>query len=116
MQLTINDKDYNFKFGLRFVRELDKQITTKDEGIEFGVGTAFKLAQLVNAKDLAALSDILLVANQTETPRIKAVDLDTFIEEHEDVEGLLNEVIAELETSNATASKVKTVREMAANN
>lgn len=116
MQLTINDKDYTFKFGLRFVRELDKQITTNNEGIEFGVGTAFKLAQLVNAKDLAALSDVLLVANQTETPRIKAVDLDTFIEEHEDVEGLLNEVIAELEASNATASKVKTVREMAANN
>nr|CAI9750922.1 tail chaperone protein [Caudoviricetes sp.]CAI9750954.1 tail chaperone protein [Caudoviricetes sp.] len=116
MQLTINDKDYTFKFGLRFVRELDKQITTNNEGIEFGVGTAFKLAQLVNAKDVAALSDVLLVANQTETPRIKAVDLDTFIEEHEDVEGLLNEVIAELETSNATASKVKTVREMAANN
>lgn len=116
MQLTINDKDYTFKFGLRFVRELDKQITTNNEGIEFGVGTAFKLAQLVNAKDLAALSDVLLVANQTETPRIKAVDLDTFIEEHEDVEVLLNEVVAELETSNATASKVKTVREMAANN
>ena len=116
MQLTINDKDYTFKFGLRFVRELDKQITTNNEGIEFGVGTAFKLAQLVNAKDLAALSDVLLVANQTETPRIKAVDLDTFIEEHEDVEELLNEVIANLEASNATASKVKTVREMAANN
>ena len=116
MQLTINDKDYTFKFGLRFIRELDKQITTNNEGIEFGVGTAFKLAQLVNTKDLAALSDVLLVANQTETPRIKAVDLDTFIEEHEDVEGLLNEVIAELEASNATASKVKTVREMAANN
>ena len=116
MQLTINDKDYTFKFGLRFVRELDKQITTNNEGIEFGVGTAFKLAQLVNAKDLAALSDVLLVANQTETPRIKAVELDTFIEEHEDVEGLLNEVIAELEASNATASKVKTVREMAVNN
>lgn len=116
MQLTINDKDYTFKFGLRFVRELDKQITTHDNGIEFGVGTAFKLAQLVNAKDLAALSDVLLVANQTETPRIKAVDLDSFIEEHEDVEGLLKEVIAELEASNATASKVKTVREMAANN
>lgn len=116
MQLTINDKDYTFKFGLRFVRELDKTITTHDNGIEFGVGTAFKLAQLVNAKDLAALSDVLLVANQTETPRIKAVDLDTFIEDHEDVEGLLKEVIAELEASNATASKVKTVREMAANN
>ena len=116
MQLTINDKDYTFKFGLRFVRELDKQITTKNEGIEFGVGTAFKLAQLVNAKDLAALSDVLFVANQTETPRIKAVDLDEYIETVDDVDGLLNEVIAELEASNATASKIKTVREMAAHN
>ena len=57
MQLTINDKDYTFKFGLRFVRELDKQITTNENGIEFGVGTAVKLAQIVNAKDLAALTE-----------------------------------------------------------
>ena len=116
MQLTINDKDYAFKFGLRFVRELDKQITTNENGIEFGVGTAIKLAQLVNAKDLAALSDVLYVANQTETPRIKAVDLDEYIEAVDDVDGLVNEVVAELETSNATASKIKTVREMAAHN
>lgn len=116
MQLTINEKDYTFKFGLRFVRELDKQITTNENGIEFGVGTAIKLAQLVNAKDLAALSDVLHVANQTETPRIKAVDLDEYIEAVDDVDGLVNEVVAELETSNATASKIKTVREMAAHN
>lgn len=116
MQLTINDKDYMFKFGLRFVRELDKQITTNENGIEFGVGTAIKLAQLVNTNDLAVLSDILLVANQTETPRIKSVDLDEYIETVEDADGLVKEVIAELETSNATASKIKTVREMAANN
>jgi len=63
-------------------------------------------------RDLTVLSDILVIANQTETPRIKAVDLDTFIEEHDDVEGLLNDVIAELETSNATASKTKPFREM----
>lgn len=112
MQLTINNKDYTFKFGLRFVRELDKQITKEENGVEFGVGTSVKMAQLILDRDLTVLSDILLIANQTETPRVKAVDLDTFIEEHEDVEGLLNEVIAELETSNATASKIKPFREM----
>jgi hypothetical protein len=112
MQLAINDKDYTFKFGLRFVRELDKQITKEENGVEFGVGTSVKMAQLALDRDLTVLSDILLIANQTETPRVKAVDLDTFIEEHEDVEGLLNEVIAELETSNATTSKIKPFREM----
>lgn len=112
MQLTINDKDYTFKFGLRFVRELDKTITKEENGVEFGVGTSVNMAQLMLDRDLTVLSDILLIANQTETPRVKAVDLDTFIEEHEDVEGLLNEVIAELEASNATASKTKPFREM----
>lgn len=112
MQLTINDKDYTFKFGLRFVRELDKTIQKDENGVEFGVGTSVKMAQLILDRDLTVLSDILVIANQTETPRIKAVDLDTFIEEHDDVEGLLNDVIAELETSNATASKTKPFREM----
>lgn len=112
MQLTINNKDYTFKFGLRFVRELDKTVHKTENNIEFGVGTSVKMAQLILDRDLTVLSDILLIANQTETPRVKAVDLDTFIEEHEDVEGLLNEVIAELEASNATASKTKPFREM----
>ena len=112
MQITINDKDYTFKFGLRFVRELDKTIQKAENGVEFGVGTSVKMAQLILDRDLTVLSDILVIANQTETPRIKAVDLDTFIEEHDDVEGLLNDVIAELETSNATASKTKPFREM----
>lgn len=112
MQLTINDKDYTFKFGLRFVRELDKTVHKTENGVEFGVGTSIKMAQLILDRDLTVLSDILVIANQTETPRIKAVDLDTFIEEHDDVEGLLNDVIAELEASNATASKTKPFREM----
>lgn len=112
MQLTINNKDYTFKFGLRFVRELDKTVHKTENGVEFGVGTSIKMAQLILDRDLTVLSDILVIANQTETPRIKAVDLDTFIEEHDDVEELLNDVIAELETSNATASKTKPFREM----
>ena len=37
MQLTINDKDYTFKFGLRFVRELDKTIQKTENGVSFGV-------------------------------------------------------------------------------
>lgn len=112
MQLTIKDKDYTFKFGLRFVRELDKTVHKTENGVEFGVGTSIKMAQLILDRDLTVLSDILVIANQTETPRIKAVDLDTFIEEHDDAEGLLNDVIAELEASNATASKTKPFREM----
>ena len=40
MQLTINGKEYELNFGVRFVRELDKTIGASIKGINFGMGVA----------------------------------------------------------------------------
>ena len=56
MQLTINSKDYTFKFGLRFVRELEKTVHKTENGVEFGVGTSIKMAQLILDRDLQPLA------------------------------------------------------------
>lgn len=38
MQLTINNKDYELNFGLKFIRSLDKAYTQQIEGMEFSMG------------------------------------------------------------------------------
>lgn len=38
MKLTIADKEYELKFGLKFLRELDKAYVQKIEGMEFSMG------------------------------------------------------------------------------
>jgi hypothetical protein len=42
MELTINGKQYEFKFGTKFVRELDKLFPIMQEGIAFGMGLSAK--------------------------------------------------------------------------
>lgn len=48
-QLTkeINGKEYKFKFSIRFVKELDKLVTVKQDGIPFGVGSAIDRKSVV---------------------------------------------------------------------
>lgn len=106
----INGKEYKFKLSIRFVKELDKLVTVKQDGIPFGVGSAIKLAQLKNANDITALLDILKVANDTESPKLSVTELSNWLDDEltlEDLDFLIAEVIEALETSNATASKMK---------
>lgn len=106
----INGKEYTFKFGLRFVAELDKLVVTKQEGIPFSVGSAIKLGQLANAKDILALADVLKIANETESPRLSVNDLNEWLEDGltvDEIDSLIDEVVEALSKSNATASKMK---------
>lgn len=106
----INGKSYNFKFGLRFVAELDKLVSIKQEGIPFSVGSSIKLAQLKNANDLVVLSEVLKIANETESPKVSVKELNDWLEEGlslEEIEDLIAEVVDVLSNSNATAGKMK---------
>src|SRR5699024_12344226 len=38
MKLTINDKEYELKFGLSFINAIDNIYTQKMNGVEFGMG------------------------------------------------------------------------------
>ena len=58
MQLTINGKEYELNFGVRFVREMDKNMGAVMHGINFGMGVAKALAGL-SAYDAAVLSDTI---------------------------------------------------------
>lgn len=69
MELTINEKVYNFKFGIGFVRYLDGKSSIKQDGIQFGIGLETLIPNLLTGNTVT-LSDCLFVANMTEKPRI----------------------------------------------
>ena len=103
MQLTINDKTYNVKFGVKFVRTLDSVFATEREGLKFGFSLNTKITELMTG-NIAALADILYYGTVTESPRPSMAKIEEFVEEHEDLEGLFDEVIKELSESNAGKS------------
>lgn len=114
-ELTINGTVYQFKFGLGFMREINKQISKPIDGMpdqKQEVGLQFAVASLID-EDPVALVDILDVANKTEKPRVTRAALDSYIEdESTDIEALFREVLDFLSRANATRKTTLAVMEM----
>ena len=83
MQLTINGKEYELNFGVRFVREMDKNMGAVMHGINFGMGVAKALAGL-NAYDAAVLADTIYSATVASKKRPSANEVDDFIDSNTD--------------------------------
>lgn len=110
-ELTIKEKVYSFKFGIGFVREIDKTKKEKAEnGAEVNVGLNYAVAALID-EDPLQLVDILYIANKTEDKkaRVTKEQLEEYIEEVEDLEGLFKEVLDFFEKGNATKKKTAAV-------
>ena len=105
-ELNINETVYSFRFGLGFVREIDKTKKEKGENGEYqNVGFAYAVAALID-EDPVGLVDILCIANKTEKPRLNRDVLDRYIEdENTDLEGLCADILDFFKTSNSTKKK-----------
>ena len=107
MELTIENKTYNFRFGIGFVRYLDGKSSIEQNGVQFGIGLETLIPNLLTGNTVT-LSDCLFVANRTENPRVTQEQLDNYIDnENTDIDGLFDDVLKELKKSNATKKKAK---------
>ncbi|WP_461241131.1 tail assembly chaperone [Paucilactobacillus sp. N302-9] len=107
MQLEFNGKVYTEKFGIKFLRELNKKYKVEQDGMEFGVGLQGLLVELF-ANNVVSLIDALSLANQTEKVKFTQDQLIDAIENGEiDVEKLYDEVLSALKESNMTKMTVK---------
>lgn len=112
-ELTIDNKVYQFKFGLGFVREINKKVTKTDaNNAKQEIGLQYAVAGLID-EDPLALVDILDLANKTEKPRVTRALLDAYIEdEHTDITALFADVLDFFEKSNATKKTVAAIKAM----
>ena len=113
MVINIKDKEYEVRFGIRFIRELDKANVISTNHVKFGAGLELKAPQLFG-HDVVALSDVIYTGTVTEKSRPTPNQIDDYVENHEDIEKLFDEVIEELKKSNASKLKMaKLEKEMA---
>jgi len=101
MELVIDKKTYGFKFGTKFIREIDKQMPVKQENMEFGLGLNAKILPELSSGNVNTLSRILELANRTEDERVTLDQLDDYIDDVEDIEGLFDQVLKAIAESNA---------------
>lgn len=107
MIMTINGIDYRVKFGVGFVRELDKKYYTENHAktLKFGMGIETQVPLLLTG-DIVSLSEFLYLGTYAEEKRPTPEEVDAYIDTHDDIEGLFDSVMEELKKSNATRIKV----------
>lgn len=101
MKLVIDKETYSFKFGTKFVRELDIRFPLEQEGIKFGFGLSAKVIPELQGTNVNTLSNVLYLANLTENVKVTQDQLDDYIDGVKDIEALFDEVMKELGESNA---------------
>jgi hypothetical protein len=111
-ELTIKDKVYGFNFGMGFMREVNKTVSTPVDGlpdVKKNIGLQYMIAGLIDG-DLEALVDILLAANKGQNVRLTRDALDAYIDdENTDIDALFAEVLDFLRNANATKKTVATL-------
>jgi hypothetical protein len=109
LELTINEKVYQFNFGMGFLREINKQVSTPVDGlpdVKRNIGLRYKVLCVLDG-DPEALVDILDAANKGMNPRVDRNKLDAYIDSGDmSVDELCDKVIDFLKSANATRKTV----------
>ncbi|MBZ1515884.1 tail assembly chaperone [Leuconostoc mesenteroides] len=108
MQVKINNKEVELKFGVKFVRELDKVAGLDVNGASFGMGLT-KSVPALNTADPAVLADVIYSAASTNKAfRPSQDDVDNFIDDYDgDLEKLFDDVTKEMSAANAIKVALK---------
>ena len=104
MNLTINKKDYELKFGLDFINHLDKKYYIEQDGFKLGQGLTYTVVQIELGNPLILVD---LIAAGTSGAKPKLDDIKKFIETEADIEKLMAEFLSALESTPITRFTMK---------
>lgn len=105
MQITVKDQTIELKFGIRFVRELDRKFhVVLDGGKRIGTGLE-ETVPLLFTGNIISLSDVLFAASTAGDCKLTQNDLDDYLDDVEDIDALFKEVLEELKNQNATKKR-----------
>ena len=114
-ELTINEKVYQFNFGIGFRRELDPKITRKIDGVNGKVeqlGLQMVIAGVMDG-DVEDIITVLDAANKGFEPRISRKEIENYIEnEDTDLDALCEKLIGFFERANCTKKTVQNLKKM----
>lgn len=114
MELTINGQVYQFNFGMGFLRDANKLVSTTVDGIKDvkkDIGARYMIARVIDGEP-DALVDLLDVANKGQNPRVTKALLDAYIDDpNTDVDALFDDTLDFLGKTNATKKMMTKMKE-----
>lgn len=108
MILTINDKDYELNFGLRFLKEISKEKSSTKNGIDVRMGIENAVTALYTG-DYIILPDLIKASTATLKEKPNNKEIEEYVDQCEDLEKLGDDFLNELLTQSATKKKAKIV-------
>ena len=109
-ELVINGQTYEFKFGIGFLRDMNKMIAVPVKevpGMKKDVGFTYYAAEMLGG-DVEALVMILNAANKGQNPRITPAALEAYVEDPDtDIDELFDKVKDFLLGANVTKKATK---------
>lgn len=109
-ELVINGQTYEFKFGIGFLRDMNKMIAVPVKevpGMKKDVGFIYYAAEMLGG-DVEALVMILNTANKGQNPRITPAALEAYVEDPDtDIDELFDKVKDFLLGANVTKKATK---------
>lgn len=106
MKITINKKEYTLHFGLDFIEALDKTEIIDRNGMQVGMGTQMNVGLLADSRNPKYLVNIVHAALTTEDSTPSISDIRQWIEEQEDIPGVIDAFLLQLEQVNLLAGMV----------
>lgn len=114
MEFKIGKKSYQLKFGLKAIRELDKEYKVDYQGLEFGMGVNLAFLNL-NQKNPTALVEVISAAVSHENVRKDSVEtaIEDYAEENNGLGKLFNEILEEMGKSAVIKDTLKEFKNQA---
>lgn len=111
MELTINKKVYKFKAGIGFLRKINKTVTAPVQGSDERkeVGLRMMLIGLMDG-EIEDLINALDFTNEGLEPRITRKEIETYIEEVEDIDELFDKFLDFFGKANVSKRTMKLLK------
>ena len=106
MKFTIAGKEYELKFGMKFIRQIDIANKIDYQGMEFGMGLHMSYMGLLQYNPLV-ISDIIKAAVAHEE-NVKLKDIDAAVEDYAEENDGLDELFDDLKEGLGKSKVVKT--------
>ena len=106
--IEINNKEYALHFGLDFIREMDKRHSMDANGFPLGMGVQAAVIYLVQGNPVI-LEDIILSATHTLKTVPSKAEIEQWIEEQEDLEGVFTDFLKSLKNAPILKKQVGTL-------
>jgi hypothetical protein len=104
-ELTINERVYQFNFGIGFLREIDPTVTKPIDGVKGKVqnmGLQYAVGGVMDC-NILDIADVLVRANKGYEPRLTQAEVELYLESDSvNIEELSEKLLDFFKSANAT--------------